>query len=292
MEQANTPIIMSREGDLTHWTPQQQPAATTEAAGQPAEVMDLSANGMDVDGTRPLFGGAMKCQLPPDWRDLRATAPVPPLQCAQCTAVLHCCCELRQVPDNQEVYVDADNNSIVVELLELQSGLEPGSSARHYFQDLAAANESQDTVVEWCADVTGMVIPSLPQAPKCALIGTQFLFSSANSQAVRKRLSASEYRTDTAVRKRLSASEYRTDTVRVFMIHVTLPEAATDLLITLNQPLTFGDSTTAAAAADTALQPSEACFTGGEGGGGGGEVVAVLQGFLRSFEVVDWAIFC
>eukprot|EP00611_Tribonema_gayanum_P002669 TRINITY_DN1200_c0_g1_i5.p1 TRINITY_DN1200_c0_g1~~TRINITY_DN1200_c0_g1_i5.p1 ORF type:complete len:176 (-),score=41.84 TRINITY_DN1200_c0_g1_i5:1581-2063(-) len=153
MEQVNTPIIMSREGDLTHWTPQQQPAATaTEAAGQPAEVMDVSANGMDAEGTRPLFGGAMKCQLPPDWRDLS---------------------ELRQVPDNQEVYVDADNNSIVIELLELQPGLESGSSARHYFQDLAVANESQDTTVEWCADVTGMIIPSLPQAPKCALIGTQ-----------------------------------------------------------------------------------------------------------------------
>lgn len=88
---------------------------------------------------RPLFGGAMSICIPSQWRDVS---------------------EIRQVPDNQEVFQDctfADGSTVqselgiqgsggcvVIEILEREDGLNDDKAAEFYFKDLAEANGSMD----------------------------------------------------------------------------------------------------------------------------------------------------
>lgn len=88
---------------------------------------------------RPLFGGAMSILIPSQWRDVS---------------------EIRQVPDNQEVFQDcifADGSivhselgiqgsggCVVIEILEREDGLNDDNAAEFFFKDLAEANGSID----------------------------------------------------------------------------------------------------------------------------------------------------
>jgi len=76
---------------------------------------------------RQFFGGAIVCDVPTAWKDIS---------------------DLRQVPDHQEVYLGADmpnEPNLVVEILEHQSTVSDREAPQYLFQDLAEANESQET---------------------------------------------------------------------------------------------------------------------------------------------------
>ena len=81
--------------------------------------------------TTPFFsevidGGAITCDLPADWTDVS---------------------EIRQVPDEQEVYIGPgdDDPCFVMEILEYQDSIPDEAAARFFFEDLAQANESTET---------------------------------------------------------------------------------------------------------------------------------------------------
>lgn len=68
--------------------------------------------------------------------------------------------DLRQVPDHQEAFVSREDGvSVVIEVLSFEADLsseEDGSSARHFFDDLAVANGASSSVIDFCADLTEM----------------------------------------------------------------------------------------------------------------------------------------
>ncbi|PHJ25340.1 ran-interacting mog1 protein, partial [Cystoisospora suis] len=72
-----------------------------------------------------LFGGAMTVQLPDTFKDVSA---------------------LRQVPDNQEVFMDMSRDqSLVIEIVEHQTNIADGDAARFFFCDLAKENGALET---------------------------------------------------------------------------------------------------------------------------------------------------
>lgn len=70
--------------------------------------------------------------------------------------------DLRQVPDHQEAFVSREDGiGIVIELLSFETeisseldGKGDGASARHFFDDLAAANGSSSSACDYCADLS------------------------------------------------------------------------------------------------------------------------------------------
>ncbi|PFH33783.1 Ran-interacting Mog1 protein [Besnoitia besnoiti] len=72
----------------------------------------------------PLFGGAMTCHLPETFKDVSS---------------------IRQVPDNQEVFMDmSSERSLVIEVVEYQETVSDADAARFFFCDLAKENGSTD----------------------------------------------------------------------------------------------------------------------------------------------------
>jgi hypothetical protein len=70
---------------------------------------------------RPLFGGAITCDIPTVWRDVS---------------------DIREVPDHQECWIDTgdDGAFLVVEVMDRQSSVADTDAAGFFFRDLAEAN--------------------------------------------------------------------------------------------------------------------------------------------------------
>ncbi|CAM9598173.1 unnamed protein product [Discosporangium mesarthrocarpum] len=187
----------------------------------------------------------------------------------------------RQVPDHQEVFVNRDaETSFVVELLSLEPGLPEGQSARHFFDDLAQANEAPSSQCEYCEDLSARIIPNLAAFPKSALVGRQ------------------------------TVSKHRggpLHDVRIFLVNVRLPRAETDLLISVNVPCEDGGPVSMAPANCEAFVENTPVVLGAEDGatmegaqGSGAPARGVeewdvrdfLPETLRSFNILDWSLFC
>ncbi|CAM9762846.1 unnamed protein product [Pylaiella littoralis] len=146
---------------------------------------------------RKLFGGAMECFLPAAYADVS---------------------DLRQVPDHQEAFVSREDGiSIIIEVLsfeaEISSELDghgDGASARHFFEDLTAANGASSSACDYCADLSDSIMPKLGSYSKAVLAGRQ-----------------------TVVKFR---GDGPPESVRVYLVNVRLPNVGTDLLITANVP--------------------------------------------------------
>mmetsp|Transcript_2807 Transcript_2807/g.7195 ORF Transcript_2807/g.7195 Transcript_2807/m.7195 type:complete len:199 (-) Transcript_2807:5-601(-) len=69
---------------------------------------------------RPLFGGAMACQIPEGWLDVS---------------------DMRQVPDHQECWTSSETGALlVIEILEYQSAVSNEAAAEYFYKDLAESN--------------------------------------------------------------------------------------------------------------------------------------------------------
>lgn len=69
---------------------------------------------------RPLFGGALSCEIPEGFADVSS---------------------FRQVPDNQEVFANAATDQcVIVELLQYEESVEDAHSARYFFNEVAQSN--------------------------------------------------------------------------------------------------------------------------------------------------------
>merc|ERR1712170_184349 len=74
---------------------------------------------IEMYSERPLFGGAISCDIPSAWRDVS---------------------DVRQVPDHQECWQEIDGAVLVVEILDRQE-VGDHSAASFFFADLARAME-------------------------------------------------------------------------------------------------------------------------------------------------------
>eukprot|EP00440_Ansanella_granifera_P033918 gb/GFBE01036797.1/.p1 GENE.gb/GFBE01036797.1/~~gb/GFBE01036797.1/.p1 ORF type:complete len:188 (+),score=32.74 gb/GFBE01036797.1/:1-564(+) len=154
----------------------------------------------------------------------------------------------REVPDHQEVWVDTSSDrSIMVEILERKDVSDDGAIS-FFLSDLAEFNEARDATVLSSRALGDEEMPHLP-APATCLCGV-------GEQTVAKFKEAEHNR------------------VRIYAAAVRLPEQTTDILITLNDPVTISPESSSA----SAPAPDS-------------EAEAAFARILRSFRINDWALF-
>mmetsp|Transcript_14795 Transcript_14795/g.14894 ORF Transcript_14795/g.14894 Transcript_14795/m.14894 type:complete len:248 (+) Transcript_14795:100-843(+) len=205
------PILMSTDGTFIKTTqnvapeviPPSSPNRNTMLQSSPSDEI-LTDNLIK----RGLFGGAITIMLPSSFQDVSV---------------------IRQVPDNQEVYVDSlSDMSVIIELLEHEPTVSNEHCARYFFQELAAFNQAADIVVEkeQVMRADSDLIPSLPPAyPRCTLVGRQTV----------KKFS------------RDSLSPSPPDEIRIYLVVLRLIAVGTDLLLSLNAPLAQSSSSSLSA---------------------------------------------
>eukprot|EP01098_Paradermamoeba_levis_P009655 TRINITY_DN4039_c0_g1_i1.p1 TRINITY_DN4039_c0_g1~~TRINITY_DN4039_c0_g1_i1.p1 ORF type:complete len:117 (-),score=21.17 TRINITY_DN4039_c0_g1_i1:399-749(-) len=87
-----------------------------------------------------LYGGAMECLIPDHWLNV---------------------CQIREVPDNQEVFVDVNSElSLIVEILEMEKDIPNDQIAQFHFFELAGENGANETEVQVVKNEP-LLIPSL-----------------------------------------------------------------------------------------------------------------------------------
>eukprot|EP00516_Mucochytrium_quahogii_P000617 CAMPEP_0203757484 /NCGR_PEP_ID=MMETSP0098-20131031/10521_1 /ASSEMBLY_ACC=CAM_ASM_000208 /TAXON_ID=96639 /ORGANISM=" , Strain NY0313808BC1" /LENGTH=171 /DNA_ID=CAMNT_0050649701 /DNA_START=1011 /DNA_END=1523 /DNA_ORIENTATION=+ len=150
--------------------------------------------------SRELFGGAITGVLPESLQDIS---------------------QVREVPDNQEVFSDQDSDrSVIVEILEYEKGQSNENAARYFFEDLAQANESVENKVEHVElDVALEGLGLKEGVFVSVLVGTQRV---------------------------AKFHEKALNTVRVFLCTVRLAKQETDILIMLNAPIQIDPSSSSA----------------------------------------------
>ncbi|KAI9105022.1 hypothetical protein DFS34DRAFT_605464 [Phlyctochytrium arcticum] len=189
--------------------------------------------------TRQLFGGGITADIPESFLDASI---------------------MREVPDNQEVFVDQlTDQSIILELLELAAEASDDEAAKFHFQQLADdndASESQILSIEHPDPSTS--IPSISSPVHIStLVGQQ------------------------TVAKFRERDPQARNFVAIYMAVIRLPHVTTDLVLSYNHPLSLG----AASSSNSALAES--------GGHVGVPEVAMdnFQKLLRSLRIVDWGLF-
>ncbi|XP_069799468.1 ran guanine nucleotide release factor [Dendropsophus ebraccatus] len=159
---------------------------------------------------RPLFGGAFSAVLPPGVHDVS---------------------DLREIPDNQEVFVHTNTDqSIIVELLEYQEGVSDPNAARCHFEDVAASNDAQGR-----AEVVN--VEPLPLA-QLSLTGCSSAWALTGHQLVSK------------------FNEQAQNTVTIHMALFRMQQHATDLLVTFNDPVTIDPASSSSIGAGTSANTS------------------------------------
>lgn len=199
---------------------------------------------------RLLYGGAIRVAVPPDWADVST---------------------IRQVPDNQEVFVANDDlgQSLIFDIVE-RANVPDEHIAAYYMQDLAEQNESAETRVFGAGPVHA---PGLLQsAQRCPAPAGEpqpppTCYGVTCHQVIGK--------------FRKTAAE-APEGVDIAMLIMRIPQVEADILVTLNTP---------------APAPGESRIAGF-----GGQVLNVeeeaarvmlhpLARIARTFEFLDWGLF-
>ncbi|KAI1385321.1 Mog1p/PsbP-like protein [Hypoxylon trugodes] len=194
----------------------------------------------------PLYGGALICDLPANFADVS---------------------NIRQVPDNQEVYIDKDGfTSIIFDIAERVGG--PGSGAEidgraltTHLEDLVA--DDIDRVKVW--NTTPTLFSRLDEdIPAYTLIATV---------SPRKSDSASASDAD-------ERSSTKTDFTAIILTLVRLEREKTDLLITINVPHIRGE-----------YDEEDVDLQLGKQGKLIGDAVDYAAKIWETFKVKDWGLF-
>jgi hypothetical protein len=147
---------------------------------------------------RPLFGGAVSCEIPTAWRDVS---------------------DIRQVPDHQECWQEMDGAVLVVEILQRQDDVTDANAAKFFFDDLADSNDTSN-VVSFQSQPPTANTAQIENTTACAGIGFQKVSMGRDHDVAGNR------REDQEVRW-----------IRVELCVFRLPvSAATDLLVTISKP--------------------------------------------------------
>ncbi len=213
---------------------------------------------------RPLFGGAISAVIPERFRDISA---------------------IRDVPDNQEVFVDVDrDDSAIVELLELLSDVPDANAAQFHFAELAASNDATGpglSMIEFEQPMTAVQIPLIGLSASGAAGAT------AAGLIGRQRVS-----------KGREGDSARND-VRIYLAVIRLPAVGTDVVITVNEPVAIAPSSSSAVSTGAAAPsaPALAAADGAVAGPFPSAGPALPPGFaefmtlLQSFTIHDWGLF-
>uniref|UniRef100_A0A8C5D5Q7 Ran guanine nucleotide release factor n=1 Tax=Gouania willdenowi TaxID=441366 RepID=A0A8C5D5Q7_GOUWI len=159
------------------------------------------------DQPRPLFGGALSAHVPHSSTDVS---------------------DLREIPDNQEVFAHTHTDqSLIIELLEYPGQVADQDAAKYHFEDIAGSNKAGSCEV--------MSVVCLSKADLC-LSECSSAWMLTGTQCVSK------------------FSEEARNTVRLHLGLFRLPQFSTDVLITFNDPQSISPESSSASA-DTHHQP-------------------------------------
>ncbi|KAG7228852.1 hypothetical protein INR49_008630 [Caranx melampygus] len=133
--------------------------------------------------------------------------------------------ELREIPDNQEVFAHAHTDqSLIVELVEYQGQVADEDSARYHFEDIAGSNKALEP---GAYEVTSVV--ALPKSD-LSLLECSSAWMLTGTQCVSK------------------FNEEARNTVTLHLGVFRLPQFSTDILITFNDPQSISPDSSSAAA--------------------------------------------
>ncbi|KAI6653704.1 Ran guanine nucleotide release factor [Oopsacas minuta] len=143
-----------------------------------------------------LYGGALICSLPTPRVDVS---------------------ELRQVPDNQEVFAHPyTDQSIIIELLEYQNVASGHEAARLHYQDISQANNSIETAI-----LSHEVVDT--------------------SNITMEKCIACHYLTGTQKIAKFNETVEQSNLVRVQLVLYRLQEYNTDVVVTYNDPVKISE---------------------------------------------------
>lgn len=205
--------------------------------GLPATAADNEAVSQ-----RELFGGAICCSFPARFQDVS---------------------DIRDVPLNQEVFVDPNRDeSIIVELLELKDDVNDQSSASWFLEDLASEQDAEeDLVVEAGRHLSVSEVPLME--PSTVI----------NSAVV------------TLVVSKAREGVEACNSVRVYLANMRLKNVQTDLLITVYEPLVISEQSSSAASVGVVGNTIPAAYVGCL------SVPDIFSLILRTFKIQDWTLF-
>ncbi|XP_034386880.1 ran guanine nucleotide release factor [Cyclopterus lumpus] len=159
-----------------------------------------------VAESRPLFGGALSAVFPRGAADAS---------------------ELREIPDNQEVFAhERTDQSLIVELVEYQGQVADRDAARYHFEDIAGSNKASEP---GAFEVTGVARVS---ESELSLAHCSSAWTLTGTQRVSK------------------FNEEARNTVTLHLGLVRLPRFSTDLLVTFNDPQRINPESSSAASAE------------------------------------------
>ncbi|CAI5733345.1 unnamed protein product [Peronospora destructor] len=146
---------------------------------------------------RPLFGGALSCEIPDDFADVSS---------------------FRQVPDNQEVFANATTDQcIIVELLQYEENVEDAHSARYFFNEIAQSNGCGPDEVTVLLEEKVYTKHTAPAAID-ALHTMQLI---VGDQRVAK----------------FKEGDHAKNVVRVYLGNIRLPGVTTDVVLSVSVPM-------------------------------------------------------
>lgn len=168
-------------------------------------MQSVGGGGGGAPQARALFGGSLSAVIPSGASDIS---------------------ELREVPDNQEVFAHPHTDqSLIVELLEYQAQVSDEDAARFHFEDVAGSNQALEP---GACQVSG--VAALPRA-QLALAECSCAWALTGTQRVSK------------------FDEEARNTVSVHLGVFRLPQFSTDVVVTFNDPQSISPRSSSASAA-------------------------------------------
>jgi hypothetical protein len=168
---------------------------------------------------------------------------------------------IRQVPDHQEVFVDRESEiSFIVELVNYNGDVTDNNAPKFYFTDLAECNEAKSATIDSASVVRDPhFIPHVADQScvKCVVTGRQTVTKFRNEDAP-------------------------LETVQIVLVVVRLPHVGTDMLVTMNVPIS---ATQPPITADR-ICPSADIL------GGTDPAAKIMSAALSSLSIKNWSLFC
>ncbi|KAI9591737.1 hypothetical protein BDF19DRAFT_250823 [Syncephalis fuscata] len=194
---------------------------------------------------RALFGGAIEAVIPSTFSDVS---------------------QFREVPDNQEVFAATETEeSIIVELLELDEDVPDNECAKFHFEQIAQHNESPETQIINLVSLTTADLPHLPSDTVGYLL--------AGQQQVAK------------FREKTSTS---LNTVDIFMAVLRLRHISTEILVTVNVPVAIGSTSSSRAINQQSNNNNSSPIDANTSAMAGETHIKTL---LSSFNIINWNLF-
>ncbi|KAK3820744.1 MAG: hypothetical protein JOS17DRAFT_793836 [Linnemannia elongata] len=193
---------------------------------------------------------------------------------------------VREVPDHQEVFVNVDEDqSVIVEILELAPEASDENCAAFHFQQLAEDNDAEDaSIIQSVSVLNNAELPTWPADAKIyLLLGQQRIAKFNEQQRLQQQQHHHHHHLATAASTTTSSSSSTTSTtadarnlVQIMMVVFRLPRQETDIVLSYNVPLQISDSSSSKQVAHEGdISEAEGWFR---------EVVG-------SFTVRDWGLF-